>query len=131
MIRRPPRSTLTDTPFPYPTLFRSGLRGLISAWLDAEQPDLLGWFESECRCPATMIDRIVPATTDADRAAVAAELGACDERAVVTEAFSKWVIADDFAGPRDRKSVASGKRVQIRANLGGGRVIKRTNIHKN
>src|SRR3546814_13022737 len=23
MIRRPPRSTLTDTPFPYPTLFRS------------------------------------------------------------------------------------------------------------
>src|SRR3546814_14749778 len=102
MIRRPPRSTLTDTPFPYPTLFRSGLRGLISAWLDAEHPDLLGWFESECRCPATMIDRIVPATTDADRAAVAAELGACDEGAVVTEAFSQWVIADDFAGPRPR-----------------------------
>src|SRR3546814_3175377 len=25
MIRRPPRSTLTDTPFPYPTLFRSPL----------------------------------------------------------------------------------------------------------
>src|SRR3546814_15137965 len=24
MIRRPPRSTLTDTLFPYPTLFRSG-----------------------------------------------------------------------------------------------------------
>src|SRR3546814_5786520 len=23
MVRRPPRSTLTDTPFPYPTLFRS------------------------------------------------------------------------------------------------------------
>src|SRR3546814_2610719 len=26
MIRRPPRSTLTDTRFPYPTLFRSVLR---------------------------------------------------------------------------------------------------------
>src|SRR3546814_11168953 len=25
MIRRPPRSTRTDTVFPYPTLFRSGL----------------------------------------------------------------------------------------------------------
>src|SRR3546814_7704793 len=25
MIRRPPRSTRTDTPFPYPTLFRSNL----------------------------------------------------------------------------------------------------------
>src|SRR3546814_18587470 len=28
MIRRPPRSTRTDTPFPYPTLFRSEVRGL-------------------------------------------------------------------------------------------------------
>src|SRR3546814_17363967 len=26
MIRRPPRSTRTDTPFPYTTLFRSGVR---------------------------------------------------------------------------------------------------------
>src|SRR3546814_18074516 len=29
MIRRPPRSTRTDTLFPYTTLFRSGKRGLI------------------------------------------------------------------------------------------------------
>src|SRR3546814_16463125 len=28
MIRRPPRSTRTDTLFPYTTLFRSALRGL-------------------------------------------------------------------------------------------------------
>src|SRR3546814_19132821 len=28
MIRRPPRSTRTDTLFPYPTLFRSKLRGM-------------------------------------------------------------------------------------------------------
>src|SRR3546814_11876896 len=27
MIRRPPRSTRTDTPFPYTTLFRSGANG--------------------------------------------------------------------------------------------------------
>src|SRR3546814_4168869 len=27
MIRRPPRSTRTDTLFPYPTLFRSGVAG--------------------------------------------------------------------------------------------------------
>src|SRR3546814_20301558 len=31
MIRRPPRSTRTDTLFPYTTLFRSGLR---VAWTD-------------------------------------------------------------------------------------------------
>src|SRR3546814_17400477 len=29
MIRRPPRSTRTDTLFPYTTLFRSGLLGLL------------------------------------------------------------------------------------------------------
>src|SRR3546814_10763804 len=29
MIRRPPRSTRTDTLFPYPTLFRSRLRGRV------------------------------------------------------------------------------------------------------
>src|SRR3546814_14727472 len=29
MIRRPPRFTRTDTHFPYPTLFRSGLGGLL------------------------------------------------------------------------------------------------------
>src|SRR3546814_4899849 len=33
MIRRPPRSTRTDTLFPYPTLFRSVDHHLISAWL--------------------------------------------------------------------------------------------------
>src|SRR3546814_15911034 len=31
MIRRPPRSTRTDTPFPYPTLFRSKARGRVAA----------------------------------------------------------------------------------------------------
>ncbi len=78
------------------------LRRLISEYLAACHPDLSAWFDGECTCPATMIDRIVPATTDADRAAVEAELGARDEGAVVTEGFSQWVIEDDFAGPRPR-----------------------------
>src|SRR3546814_4620677 len=32
MIRRPPRSTRTDTLFPYTTLFRSSLSGSLIAW---------------------------------------------------------------------------------------------------
>src|SRR3546814_3922256 len=36
MIRRPPRSTRTDTLFPYPTLFRSGRR------VQDEVPDRVG-----------------------------------------------------------------------------------------
>lgn len=78
------------------------LRRLMREYLAAYHPGLSAWFDGECTCPATMIDRIVPATTDADRARVEAELGARDEGAVVTEAFSQWVIEDDFAGPRPR-----------------------------
>ncbi|HKX89942.1 MAG TPA: mannitol dehydrogenase family protein [Sphingopyxis sp.] len=78
------------------------LRRLMREYLASEHPDLADWFDAQCRCPATMIDRIVPATTDADRAAVEVTLGARDEGAVVTEGFSQWVIEDDFAGPRPR-----------------------------
>src|SRR3546814_4022398 len=34
MIRRPPRSTRTDTLFPYTTLFRSGLEGIRALTLE-------------------------------------------------------------------------------------------------
>ncbi len=78
------------------------LKALMRQYLAVEYPVLVDWFDRECRCPATMIDRIVPATTDADRAAIEAELGVRDEGAVVTEGFSQWVIEDDFAGPRPR-----------------------------
>jgi fructuronate reductase len=84
---------------------------LMRDYLAAEHPDLVGWFDSACRCPATMIDRIVPATTDGDRAAVETALGARDEGAVVTEGFSQWVIENDFAGPRPRWEAAGAALV--------------------
>src|SRR3546814_4826200 len=40
MIRRPPRSTLTDTLFPYTTLFRSGLVGRATAF--GHEQELVG-----------------------------------------------------------------------------------------
>jgi fructuronate reductase len=76
---------------------------LMGEYLARHDPDLLGWFEAECTCPSTMVDRIVPATTAADREEVAEALdGLTDEAAVVTESFSQWVIEDRFAGPRPR-----------------------------
>ncbi|WP_170454817.1 mannitol dehydrogenase family protein [Ruegeria arenilitoris] len=45
------------------------------------------------RFPNAMVDRITPATTDAVRAISG------DPMAVPTEAFSEWVIEDNFAGP--------------------------------
>src|SRR3546814_15645968 len=39
MIRRPPRSTRTDTLFPYPTLFRSEVLERVQFLADADQLD--------------------------------------------------------------------------------------------
>jgi fructuronate reductase len=78
----------------------SQLSGLMQAWLAERQPDLLDWFVANCTCLATMIDRIVPATTPADLDAVEAALGVRDEAAVVTEQFSQWVIEDRFVAGR-------------------------------
>jgi fructuronate reductase len=61
---------------------------------------LLAWIGERVRFPSTMVDRITPATTDADRAGVAAALGVDDHGVVVTEPFSQWVIEDDFAAGR-------------------------------
>ncbi|WP_214475524.1 mannitol dehydrogenase family protein [Mesorhizobium sp. dw_380] len=46
--------------------------------------------------PSSMVDRIVPATTDADRTRIAGELGIQDAWPVMTEPFRQWVIEDNF-----------------------------------
>lgn len=75
---------------------------LMRAYLEATDPALANWFAVHCRCPGTMIDRIVPAMTAEDRAWVADQIGLADEGAIITERFTQWVIEDDFVGPRPR-----------------------------
>lgn len=72
------------------------LRRLLLAFADALDPALARFVEAEVATPSTMVDRIVPATADADRAEVAACLGVEDAWPVVTEPFWQWVIEDDF-----------------------------------
>ena len=77
------------------------LARLIGEYLDRRDPALAAWFAAECACPSSMVDRIVPATTEADRLAAAETLdGLHDAGAVFTEPFSQWVVEDRFAGPR-------------------------------
>lgn len=79
------------------------LERLMREYLGRHDPALLDWFAADCACPSTMVDRIVPATTVADREQVAEMLdGLRDEAAVMTEPFSQWVIEDRFAGERPR-----------------------------
>ena len=58
--------------------------------------DLAGWIEANVCFPCTMVDRITPATTDADRAHVTEVIGMDDAWPVVTEQFVQWVIEDEF-----------------------------------
>lgn len=50
----------------------------------------------EVAFPSSMVDRIVPATTDADRARIAGQLGLNDAWPVMTEPFCQWVVEDNF-----------------------------------
>ena len=67
------------------------------------------WIATAVRFPATMVDRIVPASTAEDRDAAARALGMRDRGLVVTEPFSQWVIEDDFAGPRPSWELAGAE----------------------
>lgn len=84
---------------------------LLNAYLDRVDPGLAAWFRRECTCPSTMVDRIVPAVTDADRLQIADTIGMEDAAAVITEPFRQWVIEDRFAGPRPRWEVGGAQLV--------------------
>jgi fructuronate reductase len=71
--------------------------------------DLATWIEREVAFPSTMIDRIVPATTDTDRAEVTALTGLDDAWPVMTEPFTQWVIEDRF--PLGRPSLPGAELV--------------------
>jgi fructuronate reductase len=73
------------------------------------EPDLGRFVEEQVACPCTMVDRIVPATTDDERKAVSNALGVLDAWPVTTEPFSQWVIEDDFPTGRPRWEVGGAQ----------------------
>ncbi|MHC6593182.1 mannitol dehydrogenase family protein [Arthrobacter sp. C152] len=83
-------------------LTRTLVRGFASALPAPEGDDLLAWIDANTAFPSTMVDRMVPATTDGDLGAVERGLGLRDEAAVVAEPFKQWVIEDTFAAGRPR-----------------------------
>jgi fructuronate reductase len=72
----------------------------------------LGVFISEyVAFPCSMVDRIVPATTEVDIEANSAALGAHDAWPVTTEPFSQWVIEDHFPAGRPAFEIAGAQMV--------------------
>jgi mannitol 2-dehydrogenase len=75
-------------------------RTAFTAFARLRDPELADWIEHEVRFPNSMVDRITPATTDADREALRERFGIEDRWPVVCEPFAQWVLEDSFSLPR-------------------------------
>src|SRR3546814_14066091 len=120
MIRRPPRSTRTDTLFPYTPLFRSREYVIGSEFRIVWRDDL----RDESMLRALHCDPIVaahpkpedlPSGWSAERLLLATGI-------TVLMTPAGW--GGETIGTKDRTSVVEGKGVLVRLALGGRRVIK-------
>lgn len=87
------------------------LQGLVLAFARRVDPALADWIEAHCTFPSSMVDRIVPATTEADREQVAAALGHRDAWPVPAEPYLDWVVEDRFAAGRPDWHLAGARCV--------------------
>lgn len=87
------------------------VRGIVARFATLRDAELGRLIAGEVAFPSTMVDRIVPATTDADRALVGERLGLADAWPVATEPFSQWVIEDRFSAGRPRFEEAGAELV--------------------
>jgi mannitol 2-dehydrogenase len=66
------------------------------AFAGLRDPELAAWVDREVPFPNSMVDRITPVTTEADRAEVGRRFGVDDGWPVVCEPFTQWVLEDHF-----------------------------------
>lgn len=72
------------------------VRGVVLEFARRLDPDLADWISREARFPATMVDRITPATTADDILRVSKNIGYYDAAPVMHEDFAQWAVEDDF-----------------------------------
>lgn len=75
-------------------------RGTVLQFAQKVDAKLAQWIADNVTFPATMVDRITPATTPEDIAALSEQTGTTDLACVFHEGFRQWVIEDDFAAGR-------------------------------
>ena len=71
-------------------------RDMITAFATLRDEELGGWIGEHVAFPNSMVDRITPVTTDADRELVSQEYGIDDGWPVVCEPFAQWALEDNF-----------------------------------
>src|SRR3546814_14795869 len=116
MRRRPPRSTRTDTLFPYTTLFRSE---------EATRAAETG------QASATSLDEAIAAlqartkTTEAELLAASAQVTGAHGKTLAQISSAAATARDDKNATVDRKSDVKGKSVSVRVDVGCRRIIKK------
>src|SRR3546814_19638738 len=122
MIRRPPRSTRTETLFPYTTLFRAHQKeGHHQRCAQAEPAPGRADRQRHIRQPVHTLEEIIRMERPAPES-VAADFAVI--RRVVAVRLHLQV------GEAARKSVVQGKSVSVRVDSGGSRIIKKKKIKK-
>ncbi|SHJ49942.1 fructuronate reductase [Palleronia salina] len=76
------------------------LRGLVLDLAAEMDAGLRDWIAEHVAFPSTMVDRIVPATTEDDIRHIEGLIGAHDAAPVRHEPFRQWVMEDRFCAPR-------------------------------
>ncbi|MBI3708491.1 MAG: mannitol dehydrogenase family protein [Proteobacteria bacterium] len=87
------------------------LRRIVLDFVSRLDADATRWIERDVAFPCSMVDRIVPATTDGFIRDTGATLGMADAAPVQCEPFRQWVIEDMFAAGRPAWHVAGAEFV--------------------
>jgi mannitol 2-dehydrogenase len=75
-------------------------RQTFTAFARLRDAELGDWVAANVRFPNSMVDRITPGTTDADRRELAEHFDVDDRWPVVCEPFTQWVLEDSFGAGR-------------------------------
>ncbi|WP_190264067.1 mannitol dehydrogenase family protein [Glutamicibacter nicotianae] len=75
-------------------------RKMFGAFASASDREFGAWVQRHVPFPNSMVDRITPVTTEADRAEVSERYGIDDAWPVVCEDFAQWVLEDKFTSGR-------------------------------
>src|SRR3954447_2752611 len=76
------------------------VRAAVLGFAALRDAQLARWIAGHVAFPSSMVDRITPRTTDADRAFVERAFGVRDRWPVITEPFSQWIVEDAFCHHR-------------------------------
>ena len=77
------------------------LQSVVTQFAERRSAELATWIAQNVAFPSTMVDRIVPTTSDED-IEIFAETSFADNALINTEEFTQWVVEDCLVGNRPR-----------------------------